>query len=172
MMSSGQCLIRVPIAIALVSLLACTPVATKAPVPSAVPPPSAGVTPPAPSAASAAAQQHYARVQANLLARGLMRTDGGTVDAPFTDRMLADNFIRVALYDEYTRSDRGLVAQAVQSRLRRWDVPIRVAVRFGASVPPERQATDRARIGSFLDRLQTISGHPIRLSDVQTNFFV
>ena len=91
MMSSGQCLIRVPIAIALVSLLACTPVATKAPVPSAVPPPSAGVTPPAPSAASAAAQQHYARVQANLLARGLMRTDGGTLDAPFTDRMLADN---------------------------------------------------------------------------------
>jgi hypothetical protein len=125
-----------------------------------------------PSAASEAARQHYARVQADLLARGLMRTDGGTTDAPFTDRMLADNFVRIALFDEYTRSSRGLVAEPTESRLRRWDQPVRVAVRFGASVPPEAQATDRARIASFLARLQRITGHPIRLSDSQPNFFI
>jgi hypothetical protein len=101
-----------------------------------------------------------------------MRTDSGTTDAPYTDRMLADTFIRVALYDEYIRSDRGLVAQPVQSRLRRWDQPVRVSLRFGESVPADRQATDRARIGSFLSRLQTISGHPIRLSETQPNFFI
>jgi hypothetical protein len=125
-----------------------------------------------PSAASDAARQHYARVQADLLARGLMRTDGGATDAPFTDRMLADNFVRIALYDEYTRSARGLVAAPTESRLRRWDQPVRVSLRFGASVPPEAQATDRARIASFLARLQRITGHPIRLSDSQPNFFI
>jgi hypothetical protein len=125
-----------------------------------------------PSPASQAARQHYAKVQANLLARGLMRTDSGSTDAPFTDRMLADNFVRVALYDEYIRSDRGLVAQPVQSRLRRWDQPVRVSLRFGDSVPADRQATDRARVASFLGRLQAISGHPIRLSEVQPNFFI
>ena len=36
--------------------------------------------------------------------------------------------------------------------------------RSGASVPTERQATDRARIASLLGRLQRISGHPIRLT--------
>jgi hypothetical protein len=36
----------------------------------------------------------------------------------------------------------------------------------------DRQATDRARIGSFLSRLQAISGHPIRLSESQPNFFI
>ncbi len=101
-----------------------------------------------------------------------MRTDSGSTDAPFTDRMLADNFVRVALYDEYIRSDRGLVAQPVQSRLRRWDQPVRVSVRFGDSVPADRQATDRARIASFLGRLQAISGHPIHLSESQPNFFI
>jgi hypothetical protein len=125
-----------------------------------------------PSAASEAVRQHYAKVQADLLGRGLMRTDGGSGDAPFTDTMLAENFVRIALYDEYTRSSQGLVANATQSRLRRWEQPVRVGLRFGASVPADRQATDRARIASFLSRLQRITGHPIRLSDASPNFFV
>lgn len=157
-----------PAAIAVLAACAPEPPATPAPEPPA--PVVEAPTPP--SAASEAARQHYARVQADLLARGLMRTDGGTGDAPFTDRMLADNFVRIALYDEYTRSPRGLVAAPAESRLRRWDQPVRVAVRFGASVPPESQATDRARIASFLARLQRITGHPIRLSDSQPNFFI
>ena len=153
-------------------LAACAPVTVDLPAPVATPIAELPAAVPVPSAASQAARQHYEKVQADLLARGLMRTDGGTIDAPFTDRMLADNFVRVALYDEYIRSDRGLVAQPVQSRLRRWDQPVRVSLRFGDSVPADRQATDRARIGSFLSRLQAISGHPIRLSETQPNFFI
>ncbi|MDB5666009.1 MAG: hypothetical protein JWS11_2552, partial [Cypionkella sp.] len=56
------------------------------------------------TAASASARAYYAQVQQGLLAQGLLRTDGGGADTPYTDRMLADNFIRVALYDEYERS--------------------------------------------------------------------
>jgi hypothetical protein len=165
-------LFRVLLFVLMAGLSACAPIAPDAPLPPPDAPEAEQPTPYVPSAASEAARQHYAKVQADLLSRGLMRTDGGTGDAPFTDTMLAENFIRIALYDEYTRSSQGLVASATQSRLRRWEQPVRVGLRFGASVSPERQATDRARIASFLGRLQRISGHPIRLSDSSPNFFV
>ncbi len=163
--------LRVPLAALLVALSACAPLPVGTSAPKSEPP-AAEAPPVAPSTASEAARQHYARIQADLLARGLMRTDGGVEDAPYTDRMLADNFVRIALYDEYARSAQGLVATPVASRLRRWEQPVHVSLRFGASVPADRQATDRARISSFLARLQSISGHPIRLTDVQPNFFV
>ncbi|PZR00061.1 MAG: hypothetical protein DI533_05470 [Cereibacter sphaeroides] len=154
-------------------LVACAPVQTETPVAQVDTAEKPAPPPYVPSAASQAARAHYAAVQADLLSRGLLRTDGGVTDAPFTDRMLADNFVRIALYDEYSRgTSGGLIAQPAQSTLRRWDQPVRVALRFGASVSPERQATDRARVGSFLARLQQISGHSIRLSDTQPNFFI
>ena len=67
-----------------------------APAPAPAPPPAAGPRPQAtatvqPSASSETVRAHYARVQAQLLARGLLRTDGGGPDTPFTDRMLAEN---------------------------------------------------------------------------------
>ena len=124
------------------------------------------------TSASAAARAHYARVQAQLLAQGLMRTDGGGPDTPYTDRMLAENFIRVALYDEYTRGAGGPVQRQTVSRLRRWDAPVRVGLHFGASVPPERRATDTARVASYLARLQRLTGHSIRLDDSAPNFWV
>jgi hypothetical protein len=164
--------VRVPLVLMLAWLTACAPTVTVAPTPVLEAPEAAEPAPPPPSAASEAVRQHYAKVQADLLGRGLMRTDGGSGDAPFTDTMLAENFVRIALYDEYTRSSQGLVANATQSRLRRWEQPVRVGLRFGASVPADRQATDRARIASFLSRLQRITGHPIRLSDASPNFFV
>lgn len=172
MMVRCKRLFAVPALLAGFGLAACGPAGRDTPAPVAGPVAQTPVAAPVPSPASQAARQHYAKVQANLLARGLMRTDSGSTDAPFTDRMLADNFVRIALYDEYIRSDRGLVAQPVQSRLRRWDQPVRVSVRFGDSVPADRQATDRARIASFLGRLQAISGHPIYLSEAQPNFFI
>ncbi len=115
---------------------------------------------------------YFAKVQSDLLSQGLMRTDGGRNDAPYTDRMLADNFIRIALYDEYKRGSAGLVQEETVSRLRRWDVPVRVGLHFGASVPPATRATDRARVSSYLARLSHLTGHPISLSDDVTNFFL
>ncbi|MFN4156536.1 MAG: DUF2927 domain-containing protein [Paracoccaceae bacterium] len=125
-----------------------------------------------PSAASQAVRQHFARVQADLLANGLLRTDGGGRDTPFTDRMLAENFIRIALYDEYTRGAGGPVQRETQSRLRRWETPVRVGLRFGPSVSAQSRATDTARVRSYLARLSRLTGHPIGLNDTASNFFI
>jgi len=115
---------------------------------------------------------HFAKVQADLLSAGLLRTDGGGADTPFTDRMLAENFIRIALYDEYARTAAGPVERLSESRLRRWVAPVRVGLRFGASVPAQVKATDTARVASYLARLSQITGHPIRLDDAAPNFWI
>jgi hypothetical protein len=120
---------------------------------------------------SAAASAYYTQVQQMLLSQGLMRTDPGT-NIPYTDRMLAENFMRIALYDEYRRGNGGFVREETASRLRRWEEPVRIGVRFGASVPPERQATDLARIASFAARLSAVTGHPIGLDDANPNFLI
>lgn len=121
---------------------------------------------------SASARAYYGQVQTALLSQGLMRTDGGGRDTPFNDRMLADNFIRVALFDEYARESGAFVRQETASKLRRWEVPIIVGIRFGASVPLDKQATDRARIASYLARLSAITGHSMRVDDGVPNFWI
>ena len=140
------------------------------PVP-APPPAPVPVIPAAPSAKSVAAATYYAQVQQLLLSQGMLRTDGGE-GIPVNARTLTENFMRVALYDEYRRAPGGFVREETESRLRRWEVPIRVAIRFGASVPPDRQATDRARIGSFVARLAQITGHSMAVDERNPNFFV
>ena len=138
------------------------------PVPSSGPPP---VITTVPTPKSAAASAYYAQVQRTLLSQGLLRTDPGS-DIPVSDRVLAENFMRIALYDEYRRGNGGFVREETESRLRRWEVPVRIGVRFGDSVPPDRQSTDRARIASFAARLAAITGHPISLDDANPNFLI
>lgn len=145
----------------------------EAPLPGLNAPPSLPQdAPPRPSAESEAVRQHYARVQTDLLASGMLRSDGGGRDTPFNDRMLAENFITIALYDEYIRSASGPIQRQAASRLRRWEQPARVALRFGATVPAETRATDTARIQSYLARLSRLTGHPIFLTDSAPNFFI
>ncbi len=127
---------------------------------------------PAPQTAkSAAAQAYYTQVQQALLSQGMLRTDAGT-DIPVSDRVLADNFMRIALFDEYRRGSGGFVREETASDLRRWEIPVRIGVRFGASVPADRQATDRARVASFAARLSQITGHPISVDERAPNFFI
>ena len=139
------------------------------------PPPAVPVTvaPPAPaSAESAALASYYGEVQAELLGQGLLRTDMGGPDTPFTDAMLTTNFLRIAFYEEYDRSLGGTTRAEASIPLTRWTIPVRVDLRFGASVPPEVQEADRRRIGAYLDRLKRLTGHPVGLSDKYANFTV
>lgn len=140
-----------------------------APVPQR--PAPAPAAPPA-SAASQAVKAHFTRVQAELLSMGLLRSDGGGRDTPFNERQLAENFLQIALYDEYSRGPYGPVQRQTESRLRRWEQPVRVGLRFGASVPAAMRATDTARIRSYLGRLSRLTGHPITLSESAPNFIV
>lgn len=132
------------------------------------PPPAAAQ----PSAASQAVKAHFTRVQSELLSMGLLRSDGGGPDTPFNDRQLAENFLQIALFDEYARGPSGPVQRLTESRLRRWEQPVRVGLRFGASVPAATRATDTARIRSYLARLSRLTGHPVSLSDQAPNFIV
>jgi Protein of unknown function (DUF2927) len=135
------------------------------------PAPVPQVTPAEPTPKSAAALVYYAQVQQLLLSQGMLRTDGGD-EIPVSARALSENFMRIALYDEYRRGSGGFVREETESRLRRWEVPIRFSVRFGPSVPPEKQATDRARIASYVARLSQITGRAMSLDERSPNFFV
>lgn len=91
------------------------------------------VTPP--SQASRDLSRYYARLQNDLLTQGLMRGDGGGADTPFTDTILARNFVRIALFNEYRDDSDFSRPQATVSKLRRWTQPIRMSVEFGDTVP-------------------------------------
>ncbi len=126
----------------------------------------------APSAQSEALRVYYAKVQSGLLDQGLLRTDGGTRDAPFTDRMLADNFIKIAAFDEYASTANGPVQSETPSTIRRWETPVRIGLRFGASVSAGMRAADTARVAALVAQLARASRHPIRMDDTNPNFIV
>lgn len=141
-----------------------------APAPALSPPGTQPVLPR--SAASVALADYYGRLQADLLSRGLLRGDGGGADAPYTDVMLARDFVRIALYDEYAPGAPGGTAGPVMSRLRRWEGPVRMDVRFGATVPQDRQLQDRAMISAYAARLSRIIGLPVTQTETGANFHV
>ncbi len=122
------------------------------------------------TAASAAERAYYAQTQETLLSSGLLRTDGGGADATFDATDLAANFLKIAFYDEYDPALNSLVQQEAPSTLSRWAQPVRVSLEFGPSVSAVRQATERARVGSYLGRLSALTGLTISIEDRRTNF--
>lgn len=138
---------------------------------SRVAPPSA-TTVAQPSEESRRLATYYARVQQSLVAQGLLRTDGGGRDAPYTADRLAENFKRIALYEEYTNMGGRIVAQQTPSRLHRWDRPIGVKVEFAGAVPPSQQAEDRQAVSNYVARLARVTGHPMRMTGGAANFHV
>ncbi|MFD1913920.1 DUF2927 domain-containing protein [Halodurantibacterium flavum] len=149
------------------------------PEPEPPPPPATAPKPrperpadPAPSTASEEMRAFYAQAQARLLSQGLMRQDGGGPDTPFNERQLVDNFVRIALYDEYTRRDGRLVAQAAPSRLRRWEQPIAMQVVFGDTIPAAQRQVDAANVATYAARLSALTGVPIRQTETEANFHV
>src|SRR6056297_209233 len=142
--------------------------------PLAPPPPPEPIeaAPEGPSAESRSFARYYASVEARLLDDGLLRTDGGGADTPFTARDLVENFERIALYDEYTLSGGRFVAQQTPSRLRRWDQPVRIEAHFGPTVSEEQKAIDRAELSRYAARLGRVARHPIRTVGSGGNFHV
>ncbi len=167
------------IAAGLLGLAACTDFPGDPSVAPAAPPPA----PPAqaaapdlvglpPSPESAALATYYQRLQNDLLTQGLMRGDGGGPDTPFTDTMLARNFIRIAMFDEYVDDGSSIRSQATPSRLRRWEKPVRMSVVSGPSSDADRQRTDRANVREYAARLARLTGVQITQTDVAPNFYV
>ena len=135
--------------LALTGLAGCdVPVPLATPVAVSQPPPARPAQP-APSPLSRATRDYYTGIQSSLLMQGLLRADRGGPDTPFNDRNLTDNFIRIALFDEYVAQNGTFVARQTESQLRRWNQPVRMAVEFGASVPLAQRARDSATIAAY-----------------------
>ena len=133
---------------------------------------AAPAIPQTPSAQTIELRRYYARVQEDLLARGLLRVDGGGVDTPFTDQMLARNFERIALAEEYTRGAGLQPSSGALGEIKKWTTPVRVGVIFGNSHSAKNQAKDRETLSRYTRRLARVSGHSVSLVSGQPNFHV
>ncbi|RBI70530.1 hypothetical protein DQW77_13845 [Roseovarius sp. TE539] len=173
-MRAGRIILHLLTGFGLMTLAACMDVNDR---PATEPPPQDAALPApdaeaGPSPRSRALARHYANVQRSLLARGLLRTDGGGVDTPYDADDLLRNFERIAFYDEYAR-DGGLRHSDGQAGgLRKWAEPVRIAVEFGDSVPKEQREEDRQAVAAYSARLSRITGHPIRAGAARPNFNV
>jgi hypothetical protein len=126
----------------------------------------------APSAASRALAQYYLRVQRDLLARGLLRTDGGGPDTAYTDTMLVRNFAAIALEDEYERGGGLRPSRGSDSAIKKWTRPIRMTTEFTPGVPKDQIDENRREVSGYAARLARITGHPISMVDARANFYV
>jgi hypothetical protein len=125
-----------------------------------------------PSAASRELAANYTRLQTQMLTQGLLRSDGGGPDTPFTDTMLARNFVRIALFTEYKDDSDFLIQRAGMTTLRRWEQPIRMNIAFSDTVPLAQRDQDRTSVSAFSARLSRLTGVPIRQTDQNPNFHV
>lgn len=122
------------------------------------------------SQASFDLERYYLGVQNDLLARGLLRVDGGGPDVPYTALNLAENFAAIALSEELRVENGRVLPGKALIALRRWEDPIRFGVYFGDTVPEEVRQSDRMFIEDYVRRLGRITGHPMVISDSNTNF--
>jgi hypothetical protein len=121
---------------------------------------------------SLALAAHFARVQSSLLTNGLLRSDGGGPDVPFNARTLTRNFLRIALYQEYSEAGGRLVATQAPSYLHRWEKPLRYEVTFGASVPRAQRLRDDSTITRYTKRLARITGLSMTRTRAEPNFHI
>ena len=142
------------------------------------PPAASPAPPPAPTpdddraALDDSIARYFANIESRRLSQGLLRTDVTAEDARFTARDVVENFVQIALYNEYVIVDGRPVSRATPAALRRWQEPVRMRLEFGDSVPQAQRAQDRQEVGAYAARLGRLTGHPVSLSPGGGNFHV
>jgi hypothetical protein len=132
--------------------------------------PAVAAAAPVQSQSSKDLERYYLGVQNDLLARGLLRVDGGGPDVPFTALNLAENFAVIALSEELRVENGRVLPGKALITLRRWEDPIRFGVYFGDTVSEEVRQSDRIFIENYVRRLARITGHPMEIASTNTNF--
>ena len=117
------------------------------------------------------AREYYASLEEQLTEGGFLKTNGGA-DAGFSAKNLMENFERIALYDEFQLSGNKLVRSSRETRIRRWEDPIRVSINFGRSFPDRLRTDDTAFIVDYLDRIRNATGHRIEVVQDRANFHI
>ncbi|MBN8290361.1 DUF2927 domain-containing protein [Rhodobacter sp. NTK016B] len=115
---------------------------------------------------------YYAEIEDDRIAARLMRIDDGADDVVITPARLAETYIDIALHEEHSgpfnRSGRSSV-------LRRWEVPVRYRMEFGASSSRQARVDDYRTVRELTARLGTASGHAISVAPLgqsEGNFHV
>lgn len=121
---------------------------------------------------SEALRVFYRQMQNDQLVRGLLRTDGGGPDTPFTSSMLTQNFMAIAFFDEYSTTANGLRADRTATPLRRWEKPIRMSVVTTPGPDSAEAARNRAEVSDFAARLSRLTDVPIAQTTIAPNFTV
>jgi hypothetical protein len=109
--------------------------------------------------ASADLAAFYGRLEADRRSRGLLRTTEAPGEALPSAERLAETWVAVALRDEPP-----LGGTPRPAPLRRWVVPVRLSLEFGATVPPATRAADTALVGALAARLAEATRHPVSLA--------
>ena len=138
------------------------------------PPPLRAAHPAKPAQPSIESQQiagYYAAIEARLRAQGKLRQERYPSDARFTRSQLVRNFEQITFYDEYVLRNGVFIEAKTASRLSRWQRPVRINLKFGASLPPAQRAKDTASVKSFAHRLRRLSGLNISLGSAQNANF-
>ena len=117
-------------------------------------------------------EAYYAKVQSDLLTNGLLRTDGGGPDAPFTASLVEHNFVQLAFYDEYARGKGFQRGTGEAVHLRKWTSPVRITTEFGAGIDLASQRRTESTVRKYIAKLATVTGHPISISRQNANFHV
>lgn len=126
-----------------------------------------------PSQRSADLARYYSVVQRDLLTQGLLRTDGGGPDTPYSTEDLVRNFERIVFYEEYSRRGATNVRSGDEAgRLSRWSGPVRIGIEFGASLSPDKRTRDGNAIIQYAGRLARLTGHPVSAEKGTPNFHV
>ena len=117
-------------------------------------------------------RQRYDHLATGLIAKGLLRTDGGSKSPRATPEALIELFNSLAFYDEYEPSSGFQPSQATPTALSKWQRPVKINLHFGPSLNPETRVTDTKFLSDYAAQLSNITRHPIELTTELGNFHV
>lgn len=136
----------------------------------APPPPTPKIV--TPSARSTELSAYYAQVQRSLLTQGLLRTDGGGIDTPYSKRQLVDNFVRIGVFNEFTLVNGVFTNAPSEGRVQRWEKPVNISMQFGPSVSAAIRSQDQKTVAGYAQRLSRVTKAPVGVTRGAGNFHV
>jgi len=117
-------------------------------------------------------KRYYYRTSRRLKSRGLLRTDQGEADSPYTSRNLIENFEKIALYDEYIIKNGKFISEETESKIKRWETAIKINVIHGKTNSRHQIKIDKKNVANFSKRLSSLTGLSIENNKGESNFII
>ena len=117
-------------------------------------------------------KKYYYRTSRRLKSRGLLRTDLGEADSPYTSKNLIENFEKIALYDEYIIKNGKFISEETESKIKRWETAIKINVIHGKTNSRHQIKIDKKNVANFSKRLSSLTGLSIENNKGESNFII